>query len=162
MEVCDVCGAFLVTHDASDRLESHYKGKQHQGFLKIREALNEKKQTQPQSSPYPNQSRPHTNYSRQRYEYNDRREGGRHREYRRYSDRERRDRYHHGRNRRDNDDFAGAIESYSRHSRRDQDEFSPRSPAGNYRSRSPAGSYRSRSPGAKHRSRSPVVKYRHD
>ncbi|KAI8971108.1 hypothetical protein BDB01DRAFT_812340 [Pilobolus umbonatus] len=39
MEVCDVCGAFLVTNDSSDRLEAHYQGKQHQGYLKIRDTI---------------------------------------------------------------------------------------------------------------------------
>ncbi|KAG1458977.1 hypothetical protein G6F46_008839 [Rhizopus delemar] len=133
MEVCDVCGAFLVTNDSSDRLEAHYRGKQHQGFLKIRDKIEELKQSRQQQ-----QQRPHTNYSRQRYDYHDRRDGGRHRDYRRYSDRERRDRYHY--DRRDHDDFAGAIESYSRRSR--QDEY--------------------RSPVRRSRSRSPVKKYRHD
>ncbi|KAI9244066.1 hypothetical protein BY458DRAFT_495271 [Sporodiniella umbellata] len=133
MEVCDVCGAFLVTHDSSDRLDAHYKGKQHQGYLKIRDTIEEMKQSRPQH----HRSQP--NYSRQRYEYSDRRDGGRHREHRRYSDR--RDRYHHGRDRRDNDDFAGAIESYSRRSRRDQE----------HHSRSPIRRSRSRSPPRKHR-----------
>ncbi|CAO3692618.1 unnamed protein product [Rhizopus stolonifer] len=112
MEVCDVCGAFLVTHNSSDRLDAHYKGKQHQGFLKIRDTIEEMKQNRPQQH-----QRPQNNYSRQRYEHHNRRDGSRHREYRRYSDR--RDRYHHGRDRRDNDDFAGAMESYSRRSRKD-------------------------------------------
>ncbi|KAG1377215.1 hypothetical protein G6F61_006924 [Rhizopus arrhizus] len=136
MEVCDVCGAFLVTNDSSDRLEAHYRGKQHQGFLKIRDKIEELKQSRQQQQQQ--QQRPHTNYSRQRYDYHDRRDGGRHRDYRRYSDRERRDRYHY--DRRDHDDFAGAIESYSRRSR--QDEY--------------------RSPVRRSRSRSPVKKYRHD
>lgn len=43
MEVCQVCGAFLVTNDSSDRLEAHYQGKQHQGYLKIRETLDQMK-----------------------------------------------------------------------------------------------------------------------
>jgi hypothetical protein len=41
MEVCDVCGAFLVMHDATKRLDAHLEGKQHTGFLKIREAMQE-------------------------------------------------------------------------------------------------------------------------
>ncbi|KAI9279365.1 hypothetical protein BY458DRAFT_502863 [Sporodiniella umbellata] len=139
MEVCDVCGAFLVTHDSSDRLEAHYKGKQHQGFLKIRDTINEMKQKRQQQSSQPssqNHSR-HSGYARQRYDYPDRRDGGRQRDQRRYSDR--RDRYRHGHSRRDHDDFAGAIESYSRHSRRDQEEY--RSGPKRSRSRSPARNY---------------------
>ena len=34
-----MCGAFLVTNDSSDRLEAHYQGKQHQGYLKIRDTI---------------------------------------------------------------------------------------------------------------------------
>ncbi|KAF7732053.1 Luc7-like protein 3 [Apophysomyces ossiformis] len=44
MEVCQVCGAFLVTNDSSDRLEAHYQGKQHQGYLKIRDTLEQMKE----------------------------------------------------------------------------------------------------------------------
>ena len=43
--MCQVCGAFLVTNDSSDRLEAHYQGKQHQGYLKIRETLDQIKVT---------------------------------------------------------------------------------------------------------------------
>ncbi|KAJ1946913.1 splicing factor [Linderina macrospora] len=39
LEVCDVCGAFLVPNDASKRLDAHIEGKQHQGYLKIQQAL---------------------------------------------------------------------------------------------------------------------------
>jgi hypothetical protein len=39
MEVCTICGAFLVTGDAPDRLDSHFSGKQHQGYQKIRDTL---------------------------------------------------------------------------------------------------------------------------
>jgi hypothetical protein len=42
-KVCDVCGAFLVTNDSSDRLEAHYQGKQHQGYLKIRDTIEQMK-----------------------------------------------------------------------------------------------------------------------
>ncbi|PVU92135.1 hypothetical protein BB559_003827 [Furculomyces boomerangus] len=41
LEVCDVCGAFLVPDDDTRRLDAHIEGKQHQGYLKIREALEE-------------------------------------------------------------------------------------------------------------------------
>ncbi|OMJ29647.1 Luc7-like protein 3 [Smittium culicis] len=45
LEVCDVCGAFLVPDDDTRRLDAHIEGKQHQGYLKIREALAEHKKT---------------------------------------------------------------------------------------------------------------------
>ncbi|KAJ2006883.1 splicing factor [Coemansia thaxteri] len=39
LEVCDVCGAFLVPNDASKRLDAHKEGKQHQGYIRIQQAL---------------------------------------------------------------------------------------------------------------------------
>ncbi|KAJ2546813.1 splicing factor [Coemansia sp. RSA 1933] len=44
LEVCDVCGAFLVPNDASKRLDAHNEGKQHQGYIRIQKALEEYKQ----------------------------------------------------------------------------------------------------------------------
>ncbi|KAJ2772294.1 splicing factor [Coemansia nantahalensis] len=41
LEVCDVCGAFLVPNDASKRLDAHKEGKQHQGYIRIQRALEE-------------------------------------------------------------------------------------------------------------------------
>ncbi|KAJ2076621.1 splicing factor [Coemansia sp. RSA 988] len=41
LEVCDVCGAFLVPNDASKRLDAHNEGKQHQGYIRIQKALEE-------------------------------------------------------------------------------------------------------------------------
>ena len=41
MEVCDVCGSFLIVNDAQSRVEEHISGKQHQGFAKLRSALEE-------------------------------------------------------------------------------------------------------------------------
>ncbi|PVV00665.1 hypothetical protein BB560_004942 [Smittium megazygosporum] len=43
LEVCDVCGAFLVPGDDTRRLDAHVEGKQHQGYLKIRECYEELK-----------------------------------------------------------------------------------------------------------------------
>ncbi|KAJ2801412.1 splicing factor [Coemansia furcata] len=43
LEVCDVCGAFLVPNDASKRLDAHKEGKQHQGYIRIQTALEEYK-----------------------------------------------------------------------------------------------------------------------
>lgn len=41
MRVCEVCGAFLVIGDTEKRVLSHLEGKQHTGYLKIREYVNE-------------------------------------------------------------------------------------------------------------------------
>ena len=39
MEVCDVCGSFLVIGDTQSRVDSHLLGKQHLGFARIRSAI---------------------------------------------------------------------------------------------------------------------------
>ena len=39
MEVCAVCGALLANDATGIRLEGHMTGKQHTGFLRVREAL---------------------------------------------------------------------------------------------------------------------------
>ena len=39
MEVCDVCGSFLIVNDAQSRIEEHNSGKQHMGYSKLRSAL---------------------------------------------------------------------------------------------------------------------------
>ncbi|KAL1928985.1 hypothetical protein VTP01DRAFT_2044 [Rhizomucor pusillus] len=131
MEVCQVCGAFLVTNDSSDRLEAHYQGKQHQGYLKIRETLDQMKQSR--------SSGRDRDYSRTRYDYRDRRDGGRDRDYRRYSDRDRgyreRDYRRRSRDRRGDvpeDDWDREVERYSKRSRY-YDQDAPR----RSRSRSP-------------------------
>ncbi|KAG0057738.1 hypothetical protein BGZ83_003636 [Gryganskiella cystojenkinii] len=43
MEVCHVCGAFLVMNDTSNRLDAHLQGKQHTGYQKIHETFEEMK-----------------------------------------------------------------------------------------------------------------------
>lgn len=41
MEVCEVCGAFLIVGDAQSRIDDHLMGKQHVGYAKLRCALEE-------------------------------------------------------------------------------------------------------------------------
>ncbi|XP_056635514.1 luc7-like protein 3 [Diorhabda carinulata] len=41
MEVCEVCGAFLIVGDAQQRLEDHLMGKQHMGFSRMKTAVDE-------------------------------------------------------------------------------------------------------------------------
>lgn len=41
MEVCEVCGAFLIVGDAQQRIEDHLSGKQHLGYSKLRRAVEE-------------------------------------------------------------------------------------------------------------------------
>eukprot|EP00096_Caligus_rogercresseyi_P002233 TRINITY_DN14307_c0_g1_i1.p1 TRINITY_DN14307_c0_g1~~TRINITY_DN14307_c0_g1_i1.p1 ORF type:complete len:350 (-),score=137.04 TRINITY_DN14307_c0_g1_i1:834-1883(-) len=38
MEVCDVCGAFLIVGDAQQRIDDHLLGKQHMGYARLRAA----------------------------------------------------------------------------------------------------------------------------
>jgi len=39
MEVCDICGAFLIVGDAQSRIDDHLMGKQHMGYAKLRNCL---------------------------------------------------------------------------------------------------------------------------
>lgn len=39
MELCDVCGSFLVIGDTQSRVDAHLLGKQHIGFARIRTAI---------------------------------------------------------------------------------------------------------------------------
>lgn len=41
MRVCEICGAFLVVGDTEKRTASHMEGKQHLGYAKIRQTLEE-------------------------------------------------------------------------------------------------------------------------
>eukprot|EP00126_Sphaerothecum_destruens_P015890 Sdes_comp9963_c0_seq1m1519 len=41
MEVCQVCGAFLVMNDAQQRIDAHIQGKQHLGYERVRNTLDE-------------------------------------------------------------------------------------------------------------------------
>lgn len=43
MEVCEVCGAFLIVGDAQSRVDDHLMGKQHMGYAKIKAAIAELK-----------------------------------------------------------------------------------------------------------------------
>ena len=39
MEVCQTCGALLVSGDAQQRIDEHMSGKQHVGYARIREYI---------------------------------------------------------------------------------------------------------------------------
>jgi len=41
MEVCEICGAFLIVGDAQSRVDDHLKGKQHTGFARVKLGINE-------------------------------------------------------------------------------------------------------------------------
>lgn len=44
MEVCEVCGAFLIVGDAQSRVDDHLMGKQHMGYAKIKSTVEELKE----------------------------------------------------------------------------------------------------------------------
>lgn len=37
MEVCPTCGAFLIVGDAQKRIDSHFEGRQHTGWARVRQ-----------------------------------------------------------------------------------------------------------------------------
>ncbi|KAF7265661.1 hypothetical protein GWI33_020745 [Rhynchophorus ferrugineus] len=41
MEVCEVCGAFLIVGDAQQRIDDHLMGKQHMGYMRLKNAVDE-------------------------------------------------------------------------------------------------------------------------
>ncbi|XP_073462903.1 luc7-like protein 3 isoform X2 [Aquarana catesbeiana] len=57
MEVCEVCGAFLIVGDAQSRVDDHLMGKQHMGYAKIKSTVEElkeklrKKSVEPEREP---------------------------------------------------------------------------------------------------------------
>lgn len=110
MEVCDVCGAFLIVNDVQQRVEDHLMGKQHQGYGRIKTAIDELLETWRKTVDEDNpreKDRDNRRESREReHRHRDRearRDRDRHRRYRsrspdhwRSSDRHRsRDRYRH-------------------------------------------------------------------
>lgn len=43
MEVCEVCGAFLIVGDAPQRQDEHLMGKQHAGYAQVRAEVEKRK-----------------------------------------------------------------------------------------------------------------------
>lgn len=43
MEVCEVCGAFLIVGDAPQRQDEHLMGKQHAGYAQVRSEVERRK-----------------------------------------------------------------------------------------------------------------------
>lgn len=43
MEVCEVCGAFLIVGDAPQRQDEHLMGKQHAGYAQVRAEIEKRK-----------------------------------------------------------------------------------------------------------------------
>ena len=45
MELCPTCGAFLIVNDAPMRIQAHYAGRQHNGWVQLRNSLEKYKAT---------------------------------------------------------------------------------------------------------------------
>lgn len=41
MEICEVCGAFLIVGDAQQRIDDHLMGKQHMGYARLKASVEE-------------------------------------------------------------------------------------------------------------------------
>ncbi|KAF9916188.1 Luc7-like protein 3 [Lobosporangium transversale] len=111
MEVCHVCGAFLVMNDTSNRLDAHLQGKQHTGYQKIHETYEEMKKQRGDRYHHSSSS---SSSSRGRHRDNDYGGPGPHRDHP-YNDSRDRDRggYRDSRSYRD--------QPYRREDRRDRD-----------------------------------------
>ncbi|XP_063223636.1 luc7-like protein 3 isoform X1 [Bacillus rossius redtenbacheri] len=133
MEVCEVCGAFLIVGDAQQRIDDHLMGKQHVGYARLKAALDEI-----------TQNRLKTREEKERKRDEERRERMRHRDnddHRRNRDRDR-DRDHRERDRVKDD------------RKRKQEEERPRTKS-KPRSRSPRPHHRRSSSRSRSHSRRP-------
>uniref|UniRef100_A0A2K5RSI2 RNA-binding protein Luc7-like n=1 Tax=Cebus imitator TaxID=2715852 RepID=A0A2K5RSI2_CEBIM len=67
MEVCEVCGAFLIVGDAQSRVDDHLMGKQHMGYAKIKATVEElKSRDRRRSRSHDRSERKHRSRSRDR------------------------------------------------------------------------------------------------
>lgn len=160
MEVCTVCGAFLVMNDAPKRIGAHFDGRQHSGWVKVREAvesLRQKWSSYQRSSNSSSSRRNNRDYERvgdrdrrDRRDYRDSRDSRdreRDRDYKDYRDS--RDRDRDSRDLRDSRDSRDRDYRDSRDSRRDykrRDSIDDSSSSS--RSKRPAPSYDNYVPGA--------------
>jgi len=111
MEVCEVCGAFLIVGDAQARVDDHLQGKQHVGYAKIKSTIEDHKE-RPWLKPKPRiietvepekkeeQEKPRDKDRDQRSRSR-RSSGDRHKERRRHSRSRSRDKYRERRRSRD-------------------------------------------------------------
>jgi hypothetical protein len=109
MEVCNICAAFLVIGDAQSRIDDHLMGKQHIGYSRLRNALEEHKKNLEKEV---QERRSSSSGSR-------RRDDRYHRDDRDKKDRDRRDRDRDDRRNRDRrDDRRGSREHRHKERRR--------------------------------------------
>ncbi|XP_044590074.1 luc7-like protein 3 [Cotesia glomerata] len=137
MEVCDVCGAFLIVGDAQQRIDDHLMGKQHVGYARLKTALQEIMAKREKARDEKEQKRDEDR--KQRARANDeierrRRDGDRERDRERDRDRDRdRDRERDKRRRRDeeknrhdshrNSNYRSRSQSRDHHDRHREEDY---------------------------------------
>jgi RNA-binding protein Luc7-like 2 len=47
LRVCDVCSSYLSVYDTDQRLADHFAGKQHMGYVQIREKIDKLRKSRP-------------------------------------------------------------------------------------------------------------------
>jgi len=125
MEVCKVCGAFLIVGDAPARLDDHMQGKQHVGYQKLRGAVDEIAESREKARHEREQQRQKEIDERRKRHDDERRDrdkergGDRHRRHRSRS-RSPNSRQRHG-ERRDRDSRRRADHDHSRDKERSRD-----------------------------------------
>ena len=144
MEVCDICGAFLIVGDAQQRIDDHLLGKQHVGYARLRTAVDEvmemrqkyrdardkdleerrseKKKSRSRSPTARDRDRTHHRRDRDRRRSRSRENKDRRRDHRDHRDRDRRDYRDRDSSRRENRDHRRRSRS------RDRKRRSSRSP----------------------------------
>ncbi|XP_055510275.1 luc7-like protein 3 [Leucoraja erinacea] len=165
MEVCEVCGAFLIVGDAQSRVDDHLMGKQHMGYAKIKATVEElkvvrKKTEEPERDDKLKREREEREIEREREreerEKKRRREEEEEKEKEREKEKEARRRRSHSRNRHSHSSRASErrrSRSRDRKRSRSKDREKKRSRGDDRRSRERSERSRDRSE-RKHRSRS--------
>ncbi|XP_065839368.1 luc7-like protein 3 isoform X2 [Oscarella lobularis] len=111
MEVCDVCGSFLVVNDLQIRVDAHVMGKQHRGYATLRQKLRELRTEKDKI-----REERRRQWEREREEKRHRRSRSRERRHRSYRSRSRSRSRSHSRER----EYSGSHRRHSsHHSRRD-------------------------------------------
>uniref|UniRef100_A0A0N5AYB9 Mre11_DNA_bind domain-containing protein n=1 Tax=Syphacia muris TaxID=451379 RepID=A0A0N5AYB9_9BILA len=110
MEVCQVCGCFMLVNDVQQRIDDHYAGKQHMAYAKIRSTIEEmekkmeeKRKERAERDNREREKRDKDRKDREERDRNDRKRDDRERDRERDRDRRSRHRSRSPRSRRDSD-----------------------------------------------------------
>ncbi|GAB0091591.1 luc7-like protein [Sergentomyia squamirostris] len=131
MEVCEVCGAFLIVGDAQQRIEDHLTGKQHLGYSRVRKVIEEIYEERHRERSGESDKRRYDDEKRSKYDNGS------------SSDRRREERYR--KSSRDRDDYDRRRDDHSRHRSRGSDWDRERSRDRSHRSKHHRDRRRSRS-----------------